>query len=203
MKKKELEKRLKALGANLISQGGGHEKWQSKSGKRFMVPRHNEIKRKYSKGDHQTSQRIRRKGRNPLDTIMEKYFAIFEKAKEGGFCVRFPDVPGALTQGETIEEALEMAVDALCGIMVDGRKGRDYQAPRSFEEVEKEAGAGDYVFPVSPDEKVMETYRPKKRVNIMFPVDVLERVDKQVKELGNTDRSNWLSTAAEKMLAAE
>lgn len=33
--------------------------------------------------------------------------------KHGGFVVSFPDVPEALTQGETVEEALQMAQDAL------------------------------------------------------------------------------------------
>jgi antitoxin HicB len=33
--------------------------------------------------------------------------------REGGFSVAFPDVPGARTQGETLEECAEMAEDAL------------------------------------------------------------------------------------------
>jgi antitoxin HicB len=33
--------------------------------------------------------------------------------ESGGFVVSFPDIPEALTQGETIEEALRMAQDAL------------------------------------------------------------------------------------------
>jgi antitoxin HicB len=33
--------------------------------------------------------------------------------ESGGFVVTFPDIPEAMTQGETVEEALEMAQDAL------------------------------------------------------------------------------------------
>ena len=33
--------------------------------------------------------------------------------ESGGFVVTFPDIPEAITQGETVEEALEMAQDAL------------------------------------------------------------------------------------------
>lgn len=33
--------------------------------------------------------------------------------KEGGFSVTFPDIPEAITQGDTREEALKMALDAL------------------------------------------------------------------------------------------
>lgn len=46
------------------------------------------------------------------------YPAIFYCAKEGGYCVEFPDAEGAATQGKTLYEALEMAEDALNGIMV-------------------------------------------------------------------------------------
>ena len=46
------------------------------------------------------------------------YPAIFFVAKEGGYVVEFPDVEGAVTQGETLFEALEMAEDALCGMLV-------------------------------------------------------------------------------------
>jgi antitoxin HicB len=33
--------------------------------------------------------------------------------KSGGFVATFPDIPEAITQGETVEEALTMAADAL------------------------------------------------------------------------------------------
>lgn len=41
------------------------------------------------------------------------YPAIFYAAVEGGYTVEFPDVEGALTQGETLLEALEMAEESL------------------------------------------------------------------------------------------
>lgn len=46
------------------------------------------------------------------------YPAIFYRAIEGGYCIEFPDVEGAITQADDIYEALEMAEDALNGIMV-------------------------------------------------------------------------------------
>ncbi|MBR2216591.1 MAG: type II toxin-antitoxin system HicB family antitoxin [Selenomonadaceae bacterium] len=45
------------------------------------------------------------------------YPAIFYEAKEGGYVVEFPDVQGAVTQGETLYEAMEMAEDALAGML--------------------------------------------------------------------------------------
>jgi len=46
---------------------------------------------------------------------MKKLFypALFHKAEGGGFWVSFPDIPECLTRGEDMEQAYEMAVDAL------------------------------------------------------------------------------------------
>ena len=41
------------------------------------------------------------------------YPAVFHEAEEGGFWVEFPDIPECLTQGEDMQEAYEMAVEAL------------------------------------------------------------------------------------------
>lgn len=44
---------------------------------------------------------------------MAKYPVDLTPAEEGGFIVTFPDVPEAITQGETRDEALVAAKDAL------------------------------------------------------------------------------------------
>jgi predicted RNase H-like HicB family nuclease len=41
------------------------------------------------------------------------YPAVFHKAEEGGFWVTFPDIPECMTQGDTMQNAYEMAVEAL------------------------------------------------------------------------------------------
>ena len=41
------------------------------------------------------------------------YPAIFHIAEDGGFWVTFPDFPECMTQGDNMQEAYEMAVDAL------------------------------------------------------------------------------------------
>ena len=41
------------------------------------------------------------------------YPALFQKAEEGGFWVTFPDIPECMTQGDDMEEAYDMAVNAL------------------------------------------------------------------------------------------
>ena len=46
------------------------------------------------------------------------YPAVFYRANEGGYCITFPDVAGAITQADDIFTALEMAEDALAGMLV-------------------------------------------------------------------------------------
>ena len=38
---------------------------------------------------------------------------VFEPAEEGGFTAFIPEVPGAISEGETVDEAREMVIDAL------------------------------------------------------------------------------------------
>lgn len=38
---------------------------------------------------------------------------VFEPAEEGGYTAFIPEVPGAVSEGETLEEAREMVLDAL------------------------------------------------------------------------------------------
>lgn len=45
------------------------------------------------------------------------FTTVFEKAKEGGFVVYVPALPGCITQGETFEEAEAMAHDAIAGYL--------------------------------------------------------------------------------------
>ena len=41
------------------------------------------------------------------------YPAVFHEAEEGGFWISFPDFPECMTQGNNLQEAYEMAADAL------------------------------------------------------------------------------------------
>jgi predicted RNase H-like HicB family nuclease len=42
---------------------------------------------------------------------------VFEPAEEGGYVVHVPALNGAATQGETLEEAREMAKDLIAGYL--------------------------------------------------------------------------------------
>lgn len=44
-----------------------------------------------------------------------RYTALFEPAEEGGYVVTVPKLPGLVTEGDTFEEAIAMAQDAIKG----------------------------------------------------------------------------------------
>lgn len=44
-----------------------------------------------------------------------RYTALFEPSKEGGYVVTVPKLPGLVTEGDTFEEAVVMAQDAIKG----------------------------------------------------------------------------------------
>ncbi len=44
-----------------------------------------------------------------------RYRVILEPNEDGGFTVKVPDLPGCITEGDTIEEALKNAKEAIEG----------------------------------------------------------------------------------------
>ena len=65
---------------------------------------------------------------------MKKLFypAIFHKAEEGGYWISFPDIPECLTEGDTMEQAYELAVDAL-GLAISSRYQQKEDIPTPSE----------------------------------------------------------------------
>lgn len=45
------------------------------------------------------------------------YTVLFEPAEEGGYVVTCPALPGLVTEGDTLDEAREMARDAIRGYL--------------------------------------------------------------------------------------
>jgi len=45
------------------------------------------------------------------------YPAIFTEETTGGYWIRFPDVDGCVTEGDSMEHAVEMAMEALDGVI--------------------------------------------------------------------------------------
>lgn len=71
------------------------------------------------------------------------YIAIFYPYELGeGYTVEFPDLPGCITQGQTLEEALEMAEDAASGWILSAiEDGEEVPSPSNSFELSQFEGA--------------------------------------------------------------
>ena len=68
--------------------------------------------------------------------LPEYQFTIRELAIDdgGGFLIEFPDLPGCMSDGETVEEAIANGSDAVeCWITVAKEKGREIPEPGEIE----------------------------------------------------------------------
>ena len=135
---------------------------------------------------------------------MNHYIAVFFPASEGGYSVRFPDVPEAITQGHDLAEAMAMARDALGVILADyARAGEKFPAPGGLRAAmawaEKESADGhgidqarETLYPVIPAPEVDET---PVRVMVSFTRRDLSRIDERARRAG-LPRSKFLARAA-------
>lgn len=64
-----------------------------------------------------------------------RYTIILEPAEEGGYNVSVPSLPGCVTQGATVDEAVLMAKDAI-GLWIEELAAQDLPIPND------DAGAG-------------------------------------------------------------
>lgn len=63
-----------------------------------------------------------------MKLVYEAIFTPFEKGD--GFTVEVPDLPGCVTEGDTLAEAIEMGQDAASGwILTELEDGNDYPKP--------------------------------------------------------------------------
>jgi predicted RNase H-like HicB family nuclease len=70
---------------------------------------------------------------------MSGYIALVHKDEGTSYGVSFPDVPGCISAGDTFEEAVALAAEALAGHFAAMREDGDpIPAPRSFEELKRD-----------------------------------------------------------------
>ena len=69
------------------------------------------------------------------------YLAIFTK-EERGYSVRFPDFPGCFTEGDTFEEAYQMATYAI-GLYVQNEEG-EFEVSKASEPIRADLKEGEF-----------------------------------------------------------
>jgi predicted RNase H-like HicB family nuclease len=130
---------------------------------------------------------------------MRQYIALIHKDPDSDYGVSFPDLPGVISAGSTLDEARDMAAEALAfhleGLAQDGEAVPE---PSSLEEIMATAENRDgvAVLIAAPDAEVKSV-----RVNITLPADVLSEIDRYAEREGFT-RSGFLAQAAKKAMAA-
>ena len=131
---------------------------------------------------------------------MKSYVALVHREPGSDFGVSFPDFPGCVTAGASLDEAVEMGQEAL-GLHIRGmmEDGEPVSLPSSLEAVmahkeHRDALAVVMLAPVMPAKVV--------RVNISLPEDVLGEIDRYAEQQGLT-RSAFLARAARQAIAQE
>jgi predicted RNase H-like HicB family nuclease len=132
---------------------------------------------------------------------MPNYIAVVHKEPASDYGVSFPDFPGCITAGKTIDEAKDLAYEALL-LHLEGLRedGEPLPAPTNLEDIVADPeNAGAVAFLVVP---VPDARGKAKRINITIPEETLRRVDAAAKRRG-LSRSSFLTRAAQEVMDQE
>jgi predicted RNase H-like HicB family nuclease len=122
-----------------------------------------------------------------------EYFAVIHKEAGSDFGVSFPDFPGCVTAGSTLEEARFNAIEALTfhmeGMLEDGD---DIPAPSSIDDIAGDL-EGAVVLPVNVD-------LPGKtvRINITLNEGQLAKIDRVATASGQTRSGFMVDSSVER-----
>ena len=129
---------------------------------------------------------------------MTYYIALIHKDAESDYGVSFPDFPGCISAGSTLDEARDMGAEALAfhieGMVEDGLTIPD---PSDLEAVMSDPDNRDGVAILIKAEVSTKAVR----VNITIPQDALNLIDAYAEAHGYT-RSGFLVKAARQAIAA-
>jgi len=128
-----------------------------------------------------------------------EYIAYLHKDKNSDFGVSFPDFPGCITAGSTLEEARKMAVEALAfhvaGLMADGEI---IPAPSTLDDLRSDpAMKGAVAF-------LTELREPERtvRINITARKSQIAEIDRRARANGLTRSSYVVQSALKEKTAS-
>jgi predicted RNase H-like HicB family nuclease len=121
-----------------------------------------------------------------------EYIAYLHKEKKSDYGVSFPDFPGCITAGETLDEARRNAVDALT-LHIEGmvEDGEEIPNPSSLDDLARDPalkGAIAFLVIINISDKV-------ERFNITARKSQMEEIDRLAKQHGMT-RSAYIVASA-------
>jgi predicted RNase H-like HicB family nuclease len=128
---------------------------------------------------------------------MRYYIALLHKEPKSDYGVSFPDLPGCVTAGRTLDEARAMAVEALMlhlqGMIEDGEA---IPEPSSLDTIMADPENRDGVATLIPAPPLGG---PGVRVNVVLPENLLTEIDRHAENLG-LSRSAFLAEAARRAI---
>jgi predicted RNase H-like HicB family nuclease len=128
------------------------------------------------------------------------YIALLRKDPDSDFGVDFPDFPGCITAGSTLEETREMAAEAL-EFHIEGMLEEHLPIPQPsrLEVVMADPENVEAIpFPVMVPDRLTGT----GQIDLILPAADLEKLDAVVRKRGSA-RAVLLAEAVRRLLAAE
>jgi predicted RNase H-like HicB family nuclease len=124
---------------------------------------------------------------------MPEYIALIHKEPGSDYGVSFPDFPGCITAGTTVDEARRITEKVLvfhiAGLLEDGKT---VPQPSRLEDVMADPENREAV-------AIFVPVRKRVRVNITVPADILAEIDRYAEGHGLT-RSDFLTQAVKRAL---
>ena len=109
--------------------------------------------------------------------MLSAYPACIYKEKDGGYSVIFPDLNHLATCGETLDEALFMAVDCLAGYLFEAEKeGLEVNPPSNMNDIDPSSEYDDYaevfvnIITVDVDEYAKKHFEKSIKKTLTIPL---------------------------------
>lgn len=130
-----------------------------------------------------------------------RYVAFIHKDPDSCFGVSFPDFPGCISAGDTLDEAVANGAEALAGhIKWMEADGDPVPPPRSLDQIRSDDSLAedreDAVLVAIP---LVRDLGSTTRINVSLDLGLLEAIDSEARQRGQT-RSAFLASAARREL---
>ena len=135
-----------------------------------------------------------------MSSVRGQYLALVTKEEDSDWNVVFPDLPGCVTAGRSLDEAVAFAEEALA-LHVHGLRenGDAPPAPSDIEDVMADPESAGALFCLVPLKPLAGFAGRKSRVNITLDEYLLAEIDAAAEQTGS-DRSKFLAAAAREAL---
>ena len=124
-----------------------------------------------------------------------RYPIFIEKDENSDYGVTVPDLPGCFSAGESLDEAISNAREAILthveGMLMDDEA---IITPSEIDVLKDKNSNPDYIWAVC-EVDIAKLSRPARRINVTLSENVLSRIDGYAESVGET-RSGFLAAAA-------